>query len=318
VAEKLRRDNGIVCDYESDALITAGSSSGIFFAMLALLDPGYEVLVSEPALFHYTTLIELCGGKAIGIPLDPGGNQSLDADDAENRITRRTKMLILNSPNNPTGTVLSRENIQALGELAEKYDLTVISDEIYEKIIYHGNTHVSPASMTPFKGRTVTSNGFSKAYAMTGWRVGYMAGPPEIIEKIVALNGYVLVCPSSVSQKAAYAALTDPRMNKAIEQMVNTFSSRRKLVLEALSGVSGIKAFPPQGTFYTWVDVTGTGMSGEEFSSQLLKRERIGVLPGKLFGEHGKEFVRISFAVSEDNLKVGLERFRRFASRPKD
>ncbi len=235
VAEKLRRDNGISCDYENEILITPGSSSGIFLAMLALLDPGDEVLVPDPAWFHYMRLVELCGAKPIGVPLSLDKRLSLDAHETEKRVTKKTKLLILNSPNNPTGMVLSRDNLQALGEVAEKHDLMVISDEVYEKIIYSGHEHVSPASLAAFKGRTITSNGFSKAYAMTGWRVGYLAGPSEIVEKVVALNGYISVCASSVSQRAAYTALTDHRMDRAIEQMLESFSARRNLVLESLS-----------------------------------------------------------------------------------
>ncbi len=317
VAEKLRRDNGIQCDYESDILITPGSSSGIFSALLALVDPGDEVLVPDPSWFHYTTLVGLCGAKPIPVPLNLTNNVSLDVDEAERRITEKTKVLILNSPSNPTGIILSNENIRALGELAEKYDLTVISDEVYEKILYSGYEHVSPASLSDFKGRVITSNGFSKAYAMTGWRVGYLAGPPEIVEKIVALNGYVLVCASTISQKAAFSALTDPRMTLTINRMVGQFAARRKLVLESLSEIPLIGALPPQGTFYTWVNVAETGMTGEEFAYQLLQRERVGVLPGNLFGERGKDFVRISFAVKEEDLMAGLERFGKFVSRLK-
>lgn len=318
VAEKLGRDNGIQCDYEREILITPGSSSGIFLALLALVDPGEEVLVPDPSWFHYTTLISLCGAKPIAVPLNLESKASVDVDEAERRITEKTRILILNSPSNPTGIVLSRENIRELGELAEKYDLTVISDEVYEKIVYAGYEHVSPASLSEFKGRVITSNGFSKAYAMTGWRVGYLAGPTEIVEKIVALSGYVLVCPSTISQKAAFTALTDPRMTPTITRMVSQFAARRKLVLETLSEISMIKAFPPQGTFYTWVHVAETGMTGEEFAYQLIQRERVGVLPGNLFGERGKDFVRISFAVNEEDLKTGLERFARFTSRLKN
>lgn len=318
VAEKLRRDNGISCDYENEILITPGSSSGVFLAMLALLDPGDEVLLPDPAWFHYTKLVELCGAKPVGVPLRLGDKPSLDAHETGKRITKKTKVLILNSPNNPTGIVLSRNNLQALGELAEKYDLTVISDEIYEKIIYPGHEHVSPASLTAFKGRTITSNGFSKAYAMTGWRVGYLAGPPDLVEKIVALNGYILVCASSVSQRAAYSALTDPRMDGAIKRMVERFSARRKIVLEALSGISSLRVLPPQGTFYTWVEVTRKGLSSEEFTHQLMEREHVGVLPGSLFGKSGEGFVRISFATDEQHLKQGVEGFRRFALQAKE
>lgn len=314
VAEKLHRDNGIICDPENEVLITPGSSSGIFLSLLALVDPGDEVLVPDPAWFHYTTLVKLCGAKAVGVPVNLGASASLSVEELERCITEKTRVLIVNTPSNPTGMVLTKENIEALGELAERHDLTVISDEVYEKIIYSGNTHVSPASMTAFRERTITSNGFSKAYAMTGWRIGYLTGPSEIVEKIVALNGYTLVCPNSIAQAAAYVALTDARMNLASKQMVDRFAARRKLVLEELSSIPKIKAVPPQGAFYVWVDISANGMKSENFAAQLIERERVAALPGNLFGARGEGFIRFSFAVREDYLKLGLQRFRNFVT----
>lgn len=315
VAEKLRRENQINYDYESEIVITPGSSSGIHLVLQTLLDPGDEVLVPDPGWFHYVTLVSLCGATPVGLPIELGQNQAINVRAAEKLITDKTKILILNSPSNPTGTVLSRDDIKAVGELAEKHDLLIITDEIYEKIIYPGNQHVSPASMPGLKERTITSNGFSKAYAMTGWRVGYLAGPSEIIEKVTALSGYIFVCPSSVSQRAAEVALTDPRMNDAIRSMVDRFTKRRTIVLEGLADLPGITVFPPQGTFYTWIDIQRTGLSSEQFVYKLLEEERVGVLPGNLFGKRGEGHIRISFATGEDALKQGLERFRKFVKR---
>jgi aspartate/methionine/tyrosine aminotransferase len=313
VAEKLHRDNGISYDYESEIVITPGSSSGIFLALLSLLDPGDEALVPDPAWFHYATLIRLCGAKPVGMPVKFKDNaSSLDLEEAERRVTDRTKVLIVNSPSNPTGMMLSRDSLKAVGDFAEKHNLMVISDEVYEKIVYAGNVHVSPASLSGLKERTLTSNGFSKAYAMTGWRVGYMAGPPEVIEKVTALNGYILVCANSVSQRAALTAITDLRIDATIKTMVQRFTRRRELVLDALANLPGVKVYPPQGTFYTWIDIRGTGMSSEEFSSKLIEKEKVGLLPGTLFGELGKGHVRISFSTGEDKLNEALARFRRF------
>jgi aspartate aminotransferase len=318
VAEKLHRENRISCDYEKDIVITPGSSSGIFLAMLTLLDPGDDVLVPDPAWFHYPTLVRLCGARPVGMPVKfQDGAASLDLEETERRVTGRTKVLIVNSPSNPTGLMLSRDALKEMGEFAEKHNLWVISDEVYEKIVYAGNSHVSPASLRGLKERTLTSNGFSKAYAMTGWRVGYLAGLPEVMEKVAALNGYMLVCPSSVSQRAAVTALTDPRTNETITAMVERFSKRREMVLDALSNLPQIEAYPPQGAFYAWIDIRGTGMTSEEFSSKLIEKERVGLLPGPLFGELGKGHVRISFSTEEDKLKEALERFRRFVLRRK-
>ncbi len=315
VADKLHRENGIVCDYEREVIITPGSSSGIYMALLTLLDPGDEVLVPDPAWFHYTTLVRLCGATVTGLPVRFGKNAGLDLEEAEKRVTDRTRVLILNSPANPTGLMISRDNLNEISEFAVRHNLTIISDEVYEKITYPGNTHTSPASLSALRERTLTSNGFSKAYAMTGWRVGYLAGPAEIIEKATALEGYVLVCPSSVSQRAALVALTDPRMNGAIAGMVDRFTARRQMVLDALDGLPGIRAYPPQGAFYTWVDISETGMSSEQFAYKLIEYEQVGVLPGNLFGEGGKGHVRISFATAEDLLAKGLERIRAFVRR---
>ena len=313
VAEKLRRENGISYNHQTDVVITPGSSSGIFLAMLALLDPRDEVLVPDPAWFHYRTLIRLCGAKPVSMPVKfESDTSSLDLEETKRRVTSRTKILILNSPSNPTGLMLSRDVLKEVGEFAEKHNLWIISDEVYEKIVYPGNSHISPASLPRLKERTLTSNGFSKAYSMTGWRVGYLAGVPEIMEKVAALNGYILLGPSSISQRAALIGVTDPRIDTAISGMVKRYTKRREMVLDALMNLPKIKVYPPQGAFYTWIDIRGTGMSSEQFSSKLIEREKVGLLPGPLFGELGEGHVRISFSTGEDDLTEALARFRRF------
>lgn len=313
VADKFNRDNGIGYNYETDIVITPGSSSGIFLAMLALLDPGDEVLVPDPAWFHYRTLIRLCGAEPVGMPVKfEGDASSLDLEETKRRLTSKTKILILNSPSNPTGMILSRDVLKEVGEFAEKHDLWIISDEVYEKILYSGNSHISPASLPGLQDRTLTSNGFSKAYAMTGWRVGYLAGAAEIMEKVAALNGYTLLCASSVSQRAALAGLTDPRMDAAIKSMVERYTRRREMVLDALTGLPRIRVYRPQGAFYAWIDISGTGMSAEKFCSRLVEQEKVGLLPGPIFGELGKGHVRASFSTGEDQLKEALVRIRRF------
>lgn len=313
VAEKLRRENGISYNHQTDVVITPGSSSGIFLAMLALLDPRDEVLVPDPAWFHYRTLIRLCGAKPVSMPVKfESDTSSLDLEETKRRVTSRTKILILNSPSNPTGLMLSRDVLKEVGEFAEKHNLWIISDEVYEKIVYPGNSHISPASLPRLKERTLTSNGFSKAYSMTGWRVGYLAGVPEIMEKVAALNGYILLGPSSISQRAALIGVTDPRIDTAISGMVKRYTKRREIVLDALMNLPKIKVYPPQGAFYTWIDIRGTGMSSEQFSSKLIEREKVGLLPGPLFGELGEGHVRISFSTGEDDLTEALARFRRF------
>jgi len=314
VAEKLRKENHISYDYDHEVLITPGSSSGIYLALQSLLNPGDEVLVPDPGWFHYVTLITLSGGKPIPLPVTPGSRTPLNIDDLNRLTSKRTKVLILNSPSNPTGTVLSEDTIKAVGDFSEDHDLLIISDEIYERIIYTPNVHFSPASISKLKPRTLTFNGFSKAYAMTGWRVGYLAGPSDILEKVTALNGYILVCATSISQRAALTALTDPDAERSVRHMASKFAERRQIVLETLSTVRDIKAYPPQGAFYTWIDISGTGLSGEQFSQKLIEEQKVGVLPGILFGARNAKSIRISFATAEDKLKEALRRFSDFAN----
>jgi aspartate/methionine/tyrosine aminotransferase len=315
VAQKLYRENKVNYDYEDEVLITPGSSSGIYLALQSLLDPGDEVLVPDPGWFHYVTLIELCGGKPIPLPITPGANTPLNLDDLGRLVSKRSKALILNSPSNPTGTVLSEDTIKAVGDFAEEHDLIIISDEIYERIIYAPNVHLSPASLSKLKPRTLTFNGFSKAYAMTGWRIGYVAGPSDILEKMIALNGYILVCATSMSQRAALTALTESRAEDSVKRMASKFAERRETVLEKLSSLRGLEVYAPQGAFYTWIDVSGTSLSGEQFSYKLIAEEKVGVLPGILFGARNNKAVRISFATSEDKLKEALGRFSNFVNR---
>lgn len=315
VADKLRRENHVSYDYESEVLITPGSSAGIHLVLQALLDPGDEVLVPDPGWFHYSTLVSLCGATSVGLPIRVERENSIDIDEVKKLITEKTRILILNSPSNPTGLVHSADVLSSLGEIAEKYDLIILSDEIYERIVYPGNQQISPASIGGLKGRTITSNGFSKAYAMTGWRVGYLAAPQEIVDRVTGLSGYTLVCASSVSQRAAYAALTDPRMHEIVNQMVSQFGKRRSIVIDALEKLEAISLFPPQGAFYAWVDIQKTQLSSEGFAHKLVTEKKVGVMPGNYFGLNGRGHIRISFATQEDQLKEGLKRFREFVEK---
>jgi aspartate/methionine/tyrosine aminotransferase len=241
-----------------------------------------------------------------------GDVPSLDLAATKRLVTRKTKAIILNNPMNPMGTSFSRDVLEEVGHFAEEHNLWIISDEVYEKIVYPPNKHISPASLPGLKERTLTSNGMSKGYVLPGFRIGYLAGPPDILERLGALTGYMLVCAGSMSQRAAYVALTDPRMDAFIKETLVQYTKRRKMVLDTLSGVRGISLHPPQGTFYAWIDIKGTGMSSEKFTKKLAEEQKVGVMPGPLFGKRGKGHIRISFATAEDKLKLGLERVRDF------
>lgn len=313
IADKLRRDNSLSYDYEKEVVVTPGSAVGVFMGMLTLLDPGDQILITDPAWFHYDTLANLCGAEPVRSPVKFEGDvPSLDLAATKRLVTRKTKAIILNNPMNPMGTSFSRDVLEEVGHFAEEHNLWIISDEVYEKIVYPPNKHISPASLPGLKERTLTSNGMSKGYVLPGFRIGYLAGPPDILERLGALTGYMLVCAGSMSQRAAYVALTDPRMDAFIKETLVQYTKRRKMVLDTLSGVRGISLHPPQGTFYAWIDIKGTGMSSEKFTKKLAEEQKVGVMPGPLFGKRGKGHIRISFATAEDKLKLGLERFRDF------
>lgn len=313
IADKLRRDNSLSYDYEKEVVVTPGSAVGVFMGMLTLLDPGDQILITDPAWFHYDTLANLCGAEPVRSPVKFEGDvPSLDLAATKRLVTRKTKAIILNNPMNPMGTSFSRDVLEEVGHFAEEHNLWIISDEVYEKIVYPPNKHISPASLPGLKERTLTSNGMSKGYVLPGFRIGYLAGPPDILERLGALTGYMLVCAGSMSQRAAYVALTDPRMDTFINETLVQYTKRRKMVLDTLSGVRGISLHPPQGTFYAWIDIKGTGMSSEKFTKKLAEEQKVGVMPGPLFGKRGKGHIRISFATAEDKLKLGLERIRDF------
>ena len=313
IADKLLRDNGLTYDPEKEIVVTPGSAIGIHQAMLTLLDPGDQVLITDPAWFHYDVLANLCGAEPVRTPVRFRGDIPwLDLDATEHLVTKKTKVIILNNPMNPMGTSFSREVLTEVGEFAEKHNLWIISDEVYEKIVYPPNKHISPATLPGLKERTLTSNGMSKGYVLPGFRIGYLAGPPDIMERVGALMGYMLVCAPSMSQRAAMIALTDPRMEPFIKDTIVQYGKRRQMVLDTLMGVRGISLHPPQGTFYAWIRIKETGMSSMQFTKQLANEQKVGVMPGPLFGKEGEGYVRISFATAEDKLKVGLERFRDF------
>ena len=313
IADKLRRDNSLTYDPEKQIVVTPGSAVGIFQAMLTLLDPGDQVLITDPAWFHYDVLANLCGAEPVRSPVRFRGDvPSLDLDATERLVTRKTKVMILNNPMNPMGTSFSRDVLTEIGEFAERHNLWIISDEVYEKIVYPPNKHISPATLPGLKERILTSNGMSKGYVLPGFRIGYLAGPPDIMERVGALMGYMLVCAPSMSQRAALLALTDPRMEPFIKETITQYTKRRQMVLDTLMGVRGISLHPPQGTFYSWISIKETGMSSMQFTRKLAEEQKVGVMPGPLFGKEGEGYIRISFATAEDKLKVGLERVRDF------
>lgn len=309
VADKLKRDNGL--DYEmSDVIVTVGANQAVSIAMTALLDPGDEVLVPNPSWLHYFYCADLVGAKTVSYPLLEENNFNVVPEDIEKLVTPKTKMVIVNSPNNPTGSVLSKESLQAIADIAEKYDLVVLSDEIYEKLIYDDSVHHSIASLPGMRNRTVMIHGVSKSYSMTGWRIGFaVTANKEFISAMIRVLQYTVTCANSFAQDGAEVALNGPQ--DCVEDMRQQFDRRRKLVYDRINKIEGLSCIAPKGAFYCFVNIKKLGMSDEEASNYYINEAGVAMVPGSAFGEYGKGYLRVSFANSYENIEKAMDRIAR-------
>ena len=292
---KLKKDNGIESSPES-ILVSVGASEAIYMCMQALVDPGDEVLIPDPGFLSYDACVNLAGGIPRGIELKMENDLRMTSQEVQEGITNKTKAIILNSPSNPTGSVMKKEDVKAIAEIADDHGIYLISDEVYEKIIYDDKHH-SPAK---FCENAVTINGFSKSYAMTGFRIGYVTANPEIIEELLKIHQYTTACASSMVQKAALAALEGPQ--NSIDDMVGEFKRRRDMVVKRLNGM-GVECINPHGAFYVFPNVDDP----YEFVVEGLKKGVV-MVPGRAFGLHGKNHVRLSYATSYSQLEEAMDR----------
>jgi aspartate aminotransferase len=306
IATKLKNDNGIEVDPMTEVIVTPGGKASLFLSMLALVEPGVEILVLEPAWVSYVPMIEIAGGTPVPVALDPDDNFRVTVEKLKTAVTSRARGLLVNSPNNPTGRVLDRSEIDAICEIAKRYDLLVYTDEMYEKIVYDNHEHVSIASLPGMWERTLTYNGLSKAYAMTGWRLGYVAGPKVFVEEIAKVHSHSVTCATSFAQFGGVAALTGPQ--NFIREMVTAWDRRRRSVAAGLSAVKGIHCPLVEGAFYAFADIRGTGMDSLSLSDKLLKEAHVAVTPGIAFGQAGEGHIRLSFATSDDLLDKAVQR----------
>ncbi|MBI4869080.1 MAG: pyridoxal phosphate-dependent aminotransferase [Candidatus Wallbacteria bacterium] len=309
IAQKLSRDNGLAVEPGKGILVLPGAKQGVAYCCLAFLDDGDECLCPEPSWVSFRELVTLAGGRYVPVPTRVEDDFRLRPGELERHVTPRSRMIILNSPTNPTGKVWSADELEEVAAVARKHDLIVLVDEIYEKILYDGRKHVSLASLPGMFERCLTLNGFSKAFAMTGWRLGYLAGPPRLIEPLLMLQQHTATCAVSFAQKGGVAALEGDAA--ACDAMVEAFRKRRELLMDKLAGVPGLAIWRPQGTFYMFLDVRGSGRSSMEVSEHLLENEGLAMTPGDAFGECGQGFIRLSFAASESVL---IEAARRIES----
>ena len=306
IAAKLLADNGVPVEANGGIIVTPGGKQALFEATLALVEPGVDALILEPAWVSYVPMVELAGGNAVPVPLDPDDHFRVTPERLAAALTPASRVLFVNSPNNPTGRVLDDQELDAIVSFAVANDLLVFSDEIYEKILFDGQRHRSIAGLPGMADRTLTFNGFSKAYAMTGWRLGYVAGPPVLIEHIEKVHSHSATCATSFAQTAGVTALTGPQ--DFIAEMVTAWDRRRRAVCDGLSAIPGVSCPLVEGAFYAFPDVRGRGMSSSELSDLLLQEAHVAVTPGIAFGAAGEGHVRLSFATSDELLERAVER----------
>lgn len=313
ICKYLKRRFDLEYDYNAETIVTIGGSEAIDISLRAMLDLGDEVLVPEPSYVSYVPCVTLAGGKPVTIELKVEDEFKLTKQQLLDSITDKTKVLILPFPNNPTGAIMSYEELEEIAKVVIEKDLFVISDEIYSELTY-GSNHVSIASVPGMKERTIVINGFSKSYAMTGWRLGYAVGPKVIIEQMIKIHQFAIMCAPTTSQYAAVEALKNGDPDVAM--MREAYDARRRFLVRAFNDI-GLPCFEPFGAFYVFPCVKELGMTSEEFATKLLQEEKVAVVPGTAFGDCGEGFLRISYAYSIENLKIALERIQRFVEKHK-
>ena len=308
----MKRTQDIDYQWDKEVFITVGGSEGIDLMFRAMINEGDEVLIPQPSYVSYEPCAVLADAVPVIINLKNENQFRLMPEELEAAITPRSKILVLPFPNNPTGGIMEKKDLEAVRDIIIKNDLYVLSDEIYGELTYTGNPHVSIASLPSMKERTVVVNGFSKAYAMTGWRLGFACGPQEIISQMVKIHQYAIMCAPTTSQYAAVEALRNG--DDDVRMMRESYNERRRFVLHMLSEM-GIPCFEPMGAFYVFPCIKEFGLSSEEFATRLLEEEKVAIVPGTAFGDSGEGFLRISYAYSIDNLRKALTRLSRFVTR---
>lgn len=313
ISKYLERRFSVSYDYDTEMMITVGGSEAIDLAMRAMLDPGDEVLVPQPSYVSYTPCALLANGVPVVINLKEENEFRLTAEELEASITPNTKLLVLPFPNNPTGAVMERKDLEAIAEVVEKHDLFVLSDEIYAELTYlEGQDHVTIASLPGMRERTVLINGFSKSYSMTGWRLGYACAPKEILEQMLKIHQYAIMCAPTTSQYAAVEAVRNG--DGDVAAMREEYNGRRRYLMHRFREM-GLKCFEPFGAFYAFPCIQEFGMTSEEFATRMLQEEKVVVVPGTAFGDCGEGFLRISYAYSLDSLKEALDRMEAFLAK---
>ena len=308
----LKRKYEVSYHQDKEIMVTVGGSEAIDIAMRAMLDPGDEVLVPQPSFVSYVPCAVLAGGVAVPIELEEKDESRLTPEKLLEKITPKTKLLVMPFPNNPTGAVMRREHLLEIARIVEEHDLFVLSDEIYSELTYGGEAHVSIASLPGMKERTVLINGFSKAFAMTGWRLGYACAPEVILKQMLKIHQFAIMCAPTTSQYAAIDAMKNS--DDDVDHMRESYDQRRRYLLHAFEEMR-LECFEPMGAFYTFPSIKRFGMTSDEFANRLLQEEKVAVVPGTAFGDSGEGYLRVSYAYSLKSLKEALGRIERFVNR---
>ena len=311
ISNYIKRTQTVTYNPQNEILVTVGGSEAIDIGLRALLNDGDEVIIPQPSYVSYAPCSYLAGGKNVFINLKAGNEFRLTPQELENAITDKTKVLILPYPNNPTGAIMERKNLEEVAQVIKKHDIFVISDEIYSELTYKG-THVSIVSLDGMKERTLLINGFSKSYAMTGWRLGYCCGPDWLIKQMTKIHQYAIMCAPTISQYAAVEALKNG--DDDVKMMRESYNQRRRFLMDAFKKMR-LECFEPYGAFYVFPCIKEFGMTSEEFATKFLQEEKVAAVPGTAFGDSGEGYLRISYAYSLEKLKIAMERLERFVNK---
>ncbi len=309
IAGYIHRKIGISYDPKSEIIVTVGGSEAIDCAFRAICNPGDEVIIPEPSFVCYDPLVRMAGGVPVIVETKAEKNFKLTPEDLEGKITDKTKALVLPFPNNPTGAVMHRSDLEKIADIIRDKDIFVISDEIYSELTYGDERHVSIAEIEGMKERTILINGFSKAFSMTGWRMGYFAAPKPVTTQMLKIHQYAIMCSPTVSQYAAVIAMTD--CDEEVRRMKDEYNARRRFVVKGFNDM-GLECFEPEGAFYAFPCIKSTGLTSEEFCKRLLNSKKVAIVPGDAFGASGEGFVRVSYAYSLAHLNTALQRIEEF------
>ncbi len=308
IAGKLKTENGIDADPDTEIFVSVGAMQGIFNTCLHMLESGDEVIVIDPG-YDYYSQIRLFGGLPVRVPVYEENRFKVDPDDIRKAVTPKTKLMIINTPSNPTGAMFDAESLEGIARIAQKENIYVLSDEPYEHIVFDGREHVSIGAMEGMKDLTISAYTLSKSYAMTGWRVGYVAAPKPLIDEMEKLMEHMVSGVTAVSQRAALAAIRSDQ--QCVRDMVAAYEKRRRIVHEGLNAIDGISCILPESTFYAFPNITKTGLSSWDLAKKLVREQQVAVVPGSIFGPNGEGFLRVSFAADENQLHKGIERIRK-------